>query len=104
MANFVLVYHGGAMAQSEEEIQKQMEKWMAWFGELGAAIVDGGNPFGVSKTVSSGGVSEGGGGDPATGYSILSADTLDQAVEMAKECPVVDGGGRVAVYEAMPIG
>jgi hypothetical protein len=104
MPNFVLVYHGGATAQSEDEIKEQMEKWMAWFGALGEAIVDGGHPFGGSKTVSSNGVSDGARSDPATGYSIVSADSLDRAVEMANGCPIVEGGGRIAVYEAMPIG
>jgi hypothetical protein len=31
--------------------------------------------------------------------SILTADDLDSAVEMAKGCPMLDGGGAIEVYE-----
>jgi Resolvase, N terminal domain len=36
-----------------------------------------------------------------TGYSIVSADSLDAAVELAKGCPVLEIGGAVDVYEAI---
>jgi hypothetical protein len=36
-----------------------------------------------------------------TGYSVVSADTLDAAVELAKGCPVLEIGGTVDVYEAV---
>jgi hypothetical protein len=36
-----------------------------------------------------------------TGYSIVSADSLDAAVELAKGCPVLGIGGAVDVYEVI---
>ncbi len=36
-----------------------------------------------------------------SGYSIVSADSLDSAVELAKGCPVLEIGGAVDVYEAI---
>jgi hypothetical protein len=39
----------------------------------------------------------------ATGYSILKADSLDAAVEMARSCPVLQGGGRITVYETFQV-
>ena len=44
MANFVLIYHGGKMPESPEEGAAVMTAWTNWFGQLGAALVDGGNP------------------------------------------------------------
>ena len=35
----------------------------------------------------------------ATGYTLIKADSLDNAVEIAKGCPVLIGGAKVAVYE-----
>ena len=68
--------------------------------ELGSAVVDGGAATGAAKTVGPGGaVSDGSGG--MTGYSIVSADSLDSAVELAKGCPVLGIGGAVDVYEAI---
>jgi hypothetical protein len=104
MANFVLVYTGGGMPATEAEGKKVMEAWGAWFGQLGEKVVDGGNPFGPhAKNVSNGGaVHDGAIGTPATGYSILKADSLDKAVELAKGCPVLTSGGKITVYEVTP--
>ena len=100
MTNFVLVYTGGGMPESEEEQAKVMADWGAWYEKLGAAIVDGGNPFGASKTVSGDGVSDGPkSSPPATGYTVISADSLDEAVAKVQDHPHIKHGGQVSVYE-----
>jgi hypothetical protein len=95
---------GGGVAATEAERGKRMEEWGAWFGKLGDKVVDGGNPFGPhAKNVSNGGtVRDGAIGTPATGYSILKADSLDKAVDLAKGCPVLTSGGKITVYEIHP--
>ena len=98
MANYVLVYHGGGMPESPEEGAKVMQAWDIWFGELGDSLVDGGNPASATKTIAAdGSVSD----DPSgpSGYSILKADSLDAAVELAKGCPVRSGGAAIQVVE-----
>ena len=99
MTNYLLAYSGGAdMAEATPEQQQAvMEAWGAWFGSLGAAVVDGGNPFGPSTTVSPDGSVGGVGGSALTGYSILSADGLDAAAALAKGCPLLSVGGTVEV-------
>jgi hypothetical protein len=105
MANFVLLYSGGSMPESEAQQAAVMQAWGAWFGGLGSALVDGGNPFtGTAKSIASdGSVSGGPVGTMATGYSIIKADSLDAAVEMAKGCPVLQGDGNITVYETFPV-
>jgi hypothetical protein len=100
MAKFVYVYTGGQMAATPQEQEQVMQAWGAWFGTLGDVVTDMGNPFGPSATVSSGAVSEGG-ASKASGYSILTADSLGAATEKAKSCPVLAAGGSVEVYEAI---
>jgi hypothetical protein len=39
-----------------------------------------------------------------TGYSVLEAESLAAAVQMAGGCPVVADGGSVDVYEAIDVG
>ncbi len=102
MGNFVFAYSGGnGMATDQAERDAVMAKWGQWFGELGPAVVDGGAPTGASKTVGEGGSVSDGGSRGLTGYSVVSADTLDAAVELAKGCPVLENGGAVDVYEAI---
>ncbi len=82
-----------------------MAAWMKWFGDLGAAVVDGGNPVSMAKTVASNGsVSDGGGSNAVTGYSLIKADNLDAAVAMAQGCPHLAAGGSVEVAETYNIG
>lgn len=104
MANFVLLYSGGSAGRTDAERKKVMEAWGGWFGKLGDKIVDPGNPFSEKiKMVSDGGaVHEGALGTPATGYSIIKADSLNQATDLAKGCPVLLSGGKVTVYEVTP--
>jgi hypothetical protein len=78
MANYLLAYHGGGMAETEEEQARVMAAWGKWYEDLGASIVDGGNPMGPAQTVSSDGlVTEGGRVNPVTGYTIIQVDSMD---------------------------
>jgi hypothetical protein len=101
MTEFVLVYTGGTYPETEEENAQIMEAWGAWMGSLGDALVNGGNPFSPqAKTIGSdGSVTEGAAGTPATGYSIVQANSLDEAVTLAKGCPHWQHDGQISVYE-----
>ena len=100
MTNFVLLYTGGGMPESEEEQATVMAAWGAWYGGMGEAVVDGGNPFGASKNVSSTGTNDGSvSSPPVTGYTIISADSLDAAVAQVQDHPHLQYGGQVSVYE-----
>lgn len=103
MSNFLLAYTGGAMAETPEAQEASMAAWGAWLGGLSGSLVDFGAPFGPSSTVSSDGSSSAGGGSKLTGYSILSADSLEAATALAQGCPIFASGGSVEIYEAMPM-
>lgn len=99
MANYLLIYSGGSMPEGEAAQKQVMDAWGQWFGKLGDAVVDGGNPTTPhSKIIASNGtVSDA----PAavSGYSVIKANSLADAVEKAKGCPVLSGGAKVTVYE-----
>jgi hypothetical protein len=102
MAKYVFAYRGGAgMAATPEEQQKAMQVWMSWFGSLGDAVADPGNPFGPSSSVASDGSVARSGAASLTGYSVITADNLAQAAGLAKGCPILEGGGSVDVYETI---
>ena len=100
MPNYIIAHHGGKKPESPEEGGKQMEKWQAWVDGLGDAAVNPGTPLGKSRIVSSDSVSDDGGQNSLTGYSIAKADTMDTALEMAKACPFLDIG-TIEVAEVM---
>ena len=105
MANYLLLYSGGSMPESEAEQAAVMQAWTNWFGQLGSALVDPGNPTtGQVKTIASDGtVSEGSELDMASGYSVIKADSLDEAVAKAKGCPVLQGGAKLVVLETFNV-
>ena len=102
MAKFLFVYHGGKMAETKEEQARVMDAWGKWMGGMGAAMVDGGAPVGKSATVqANGSVADNGGANPASGYSLVEAKTLADALAHAKGCPILAAGGSVEVAETI---
>jgi hypothetical protein len=101
MAKYLFVYHGGGVPPTKEAQAKAMHDWGAWFGSMGKAVIDGGNPVGKSTTVlSNGSVVNNGGANPTSGYSLIEAASLDDAVAMAKGCPILSVGGSVELAQA----
>ena len=103
MSEYIIAYHGGKKPESPEEGAKHMAKWKAWISDLGDAVVNPGTPLGPSKTVSSDGVADDGGPNPLSGFSIVTADSMDAALEMAKACPTLDLDGTLEVAQVMKI-
>jgi hypothetical protein len=105
MAKYVLIYSGGGMPETEEEQAAAFEAWGAWYGVLGAAVVDGGNPFlpGAKTIAEDGSVSDVPAEHTASGYSIVEAPSLDEAIKMGKGCPILKDNGQVHVFETIPM-
>ena len=100
--NYLLVYHGGAMPETQEEQARVMQQWTDWFGVLGDRLVDGGNPVSQAKSIAAGGSVSDTANAP-TGYSIIKADDLSGAAAMAKGCPILSSGGSIEVYETLEV-
>jgi len=68
-------------------------QWQEWFGTLGSSLVDIGHA--VTEYTSRGTV----GASPSRmiGYSLVSANDLDSAVDLAAGCPVLRVGGGVEI-------
>ena len=101
MKNYVYVFHVESAVKPSEE---NMAAWGKWFETLGDKLVDGGNPFNgqAEAGIRDGVVSMD--ADTVAGYTIVKADNLEEAVEMAKGCPVATGSNCwLRVYETMPM-
>lgn len=108
MPKFVLVYAGSGdmpdMSQmTPEQMQEGMAAWGAWYGSMGDALVDGGNPFGASTSVAPDG-SAGASSTGLSGYTIVEAVDMAAAQEIAKGSPVLQNGIAVDVYQAIDMG
>ena len=102
MAKYLFIYHGGSMPETDDEVAAVMDAWGQWLGSVGNDLVDGGNPVGPSSTVNpDGSVTGDGGANPASGYTLIEAATLEDAQAIAKKCPVLVAGGSVEIAEAI---
>ncbi|MDH5456272.1 MAG: YciI family protein [Gammaproteobacteria bacterium] len=102
MAKYLYVYHGGSDPETEEEVAEVLDAWGNWLGSMGAAVIDGGNPVGRSSTVNpDGSVTDDGGANPASGYSLIEAADFDDALAKAKGCPILQAGGSIEVAEVI---
>jgi hypothetical protein len=101
MPKFLLAYHGGSMPETEAAQAELMQAWGAWFGSLGSAVIDGGNPVGQSHTISADSVVENGGANPVSGYSLIEAADYGDAIAKAKGSPHIASGGSVEVAQAI---
>lgn len=105
MSEFTYLFRGRDTAASPEQMQKTMEKWVAWFKELGATghLKDPGHPLertgkvvkGAQKTVNDGPYAEA--KDVVGGYIVVEARDLAEATELSKGCPILEVGGSVEV-------
>ena len=64
-----------------------MAAWGQWFGTLGSAIVDAGNPLRPLRIAWAAGGADGAAKSGLSGYSVLTADSLAAATELAQGLP-----------------
>jgi hypothetical protein len=101
MANYLLAYVGGDEPDSEEAGAAVMNAWIAWFGTLGDAVVDPGNPIGASAAgASDGSVVAAPAG--VTGYSGVTADSREAAIALLAGVWLLERALDFEVYETFP--
>jgi len=104
MGKFLAIFNGAADEADKAEITAQqqsefMTAWASWAQSHESAIVDPGAPLNAKKLVSAQGVEDF--TDSATGYTIVEADSHDEAVKIFAEHPHLQffSGNSIAVLE-----
>ncbi|MCV7089792.1 YciI family protein [Mycobacterium interjectum] len=96
MAEFIFTYRmpqNYAMGDADT-----MRAWQAWFAGIGDELIDMGKPVRAADTVGSCGE-----GTWLGGFSIVRADSAEQAREIAERCPGLVSGGGVEVGSLVEI-
>ena len=101
MAQYVFVYLGGNHPSDPEEANKHFAKYMEWLTSLGDAVISPTIPLKDTHTVSPDGATREGGSSAMSGFSIISADSMDAALAIAQACPFLEIGGSLEVSELM---
>ncbi len=75
-----------------------MESWMQWFKSIEDKIADQ-TGLGSGKEVTKNGISElPRDRDAITGYVVINAENIDEAIEIAQSCPMITS---TKVYEVI---
>jgi len=101
MAQYIIVYLGGDKPSSPEEGKQHFAKYKEWLSSLGDLVVSPMNPFKNTSTLNSDGIVTTGSTTTMSGYTIIEAESIEEALEMAKTCPFLDIGGSLEVSELM---
>src|SRR6187200_2785234 len=105
MEKFMLIFHGGIKSNSSpQELQANMDKWMAWVDKLnkegkyvsGEALLPGGKLVTGKTAVTDGPYTEG--KELVAGFFVINAATIEEATANATDnYPDFDFGGTVQV-------
>ena len=101
MPQYVIVYLGGDQLSNPEESRQHMAKYREWLSSLGDSAISPANPFKDTHTVNADGTVTSGSTTSMSGYTIIEADSMATALEIAKACPFLDIGGSLEVSELM---
>lgn len=103
MSEFAYLFRGGTPSTSPQEMQKQLENWMAWAKELtdkGHLKARGPRLERPARMVTKGAINDGPfteAKDIVGGLMVIEADDIDHAAKLAQGCPLLDVGGQVEV-------
>ena len=99
MSQYVITYLGGDQPSTPEAGKQHFEKYQQWLASLGEAAISPMNPFKDTHTVKPDGTASAGSSTMMSGYTVIEADSMEKALEIAKACPFLDIGGSLEVSE-----
>jgi hypothetical protein len=104
MPNFMLTYLGTPKISSPEEKQSHMQKYQQWILDLGDAALSPMNPLKDMSVIASNGSVSSGGETGMSGFTIITAKSMQEALDIAKACPFLEVSGRLEVSEMIQMG
>jgi hypothetical protein len=105
MPTYLITYHGGPGMPTDPEAARQMlAAFQAWVAETGDAMRDPGAPLAGARTVSADSDAAGQAEAKISGYTVIEAASLDDAVELVRGHPFLTRGGTLQVSESISVG
>lgn len=104
MNQYIITYLGGDKPSSPEEGRKHFVKYQEWLASLGEAAVQPMVPVKNSHTITPAGAVSAGSSVDMSGYTIIQAESIEQAIAYAKECPFLAIDGSLEVAELVEMG
>jgi hypothetical protein len=100
MAKFLVTYHGGEMPAEPELREQARSEFVAWLSRAGGAVLDPGAAVRAVTQLSA--------GEPEPlseigGYSLIQADSVEEASGILTSHPFVHRGGTLQLNEILEL-
>ena len=109
MKDFMFIFRGGLdpNTAAPQDMEGNMQQWFAWVNDLrqrniyaaGEALLPEGKTVRKQNLVTDGPFAES--KELVGGFFVVKANSLEEAIELAKGCPDLPFGGTVEVREVM---
>ncbi len=113
MKDFVLIFRSDSRVEvklTPEGLATMSKDWENWMGGIAAQnkLVSPGKRLGFDgRSVKPGNIVTNGPyaeiKEMIAGLTIIRADSIEEATEIAKNCPILNGGGNVEVRDVIPM-
>jgi YCII-related domain-containing protein len=100
MNKFLITYHGSGMPDDPALMEQAKAAFGAWVAEAGDAIVDPGAPVAMMAQVAGEGATD---AVQIGGYSIIQADSVEDAKAVLSSHPYVARGGTLQVNQILDV-
>jgi hypothetical protein len=95
MPHYLVTYHGSEMSHDPDAMAAAREAFMGWASSTGEALVDPGAPIADMTTISSSGAAPGEASGPLRGWSVIEANTAEDAAQLLDDHPFISRGGKL---------
>ena len=99
MPQYMITYLGGDQPSTPEEGKQHFEKYKTWLASLGDSAISPANPLKNTNTVNPDDTVTTGSTTTMSGYTVIEAKSIEDALVMAKACPFLDISGSLEVSE-----
>jgi hypothetical protein len=112
MNEFVMLFHSPNTPDfkpSAEQMQASMKQWQDWMGGIAAQgkfvstsrLSPAGKTLSPNKIITDGPFAEV--KEIIGGYLVVKTESIDEAMELAQGCPILEVGGKVEVRPIIPM-
>lgn len=99
MAKFMITYLAGDQPDTAEQGQQHFAKYQAWLKSHASAMISPANPLKNTCLIQADGSVSQQSETGMSGFTLIEADSIEIALEIAQACPFLEINGRLEVSQ-----
>jgi hypothetical protein len=103
MQQYIISYLGGYKPANKAEGLKQFAAYQQWLTTLGEAVIKPMVPYKETHTIKPSGIVIQGSAVALSGHTVIQAESIEEAIALAKTCPFLNIDGSLEVAEMVAL-